>query len=194
MSQYAIRSFTIPANGTVSYSRPADFLSCLEAGGDGLFLVRFDDGSANDFEAGLTIKPEAEFKRIELINETSSAMVVRLAFGRGDITDSRLSIQGSIKTQEIVPDTFITYAPAVCPSGANTLTSSQNSDRSRVILRTLADAPGTVFVTHALSSGAGAGLPLEPGESLTLETSDGVYIRNDTGSDVTVYYGIMRFA
>lgn len=183
-TSYATRVFTIPAGGSAEMVRNANFITVLEANAP--FEVSFDNGPRSDLETGLTLRTVSEFHRFELINPGADEIRVKVGLGRGDIRDARLVLSGAISSKSLSPNAFYTGAPVVCPNGATTILSGANDNRRELVIVCDEDAAANVYICGYGGAGAGEGLPLAPGQSLTLETSASVYCRNDTGAAVAV--------
>lgn len=179
---YAVRSLVIPAHGQVETARRSEFLSCLSAAAP--FKMRLDSQPEVDFQAGLTIRPVEGFDRVTLRNETASDVSVILAFGKGAIQDSRLTLGGEIATSENMPDTLTTGAAVSALDAAATLLAAANANRREIIL--VNDGAGKLYIGGASGAAAGEGLPLPGGATLVLSTSAAVYARNDTGAAISV--------
>jgi len=144
---YATRNFTIPAGGSADVSRAADFMSCLEASKP--FKVAFQDGSQNDFEAGLTYNAPQGFSRVSFINPNDVEITIKVAFGRGDIADSRLNLVGAEMTVRAdVP------LPVVASQALPVVAESALPVRASETLPTKAVSP-SVVKTAQVTCGAG---------------------------------------
>ena len=61
-----------------------------------------------------------------------------------------------------------------------------DGNRRELVIVCDENAAAKVYICGSAGAGAGEGLPLAPGQSLTLETAAAVYCRNDTGAAVAV--------
>lgn len=179
---YVVMPLTIAANGSDSVNRAANFVTCLSANAP--FEVAFDNGPRAHFEAGLTYSPANGFHRVHVYNTTGAALIVQLAFGRGNIRDSRLTLSGSIASRPEVPDTFTSGAPVAAVNGAVTQLAALSVLRSELIL--VNEGAGLVYIGGDAAALAGEGVPLNIGASLVLTTQAAVYARNDSGAAVNV--------
>lgn len=92
---YAVRAFEIAPGASVQTYRQSNFVTCLEA--TDAFKIAFDGNSANDFEKGLTYRESTGFTEIQIINPSATVpLSVKLAFGKGDVQDARLVVNGEI--------------------------------------------------------------------------------------------------
>jgi hypothetical protein len=164
--------------------RTASFLTVLEASAP--FQVSFDNGPRSDIEQGITLRTYADFNRLEFINQTGDEITIKVGFGRGDVQDARLVISGAVNSKNISPGVFDTGAPVACANAATTALAAADGNRRELILACDEDAAAKVYIGGSAGAGAGEGLPLAPGQSLTLETAAAVYCRNDTGAAVAV--------
>lgn len=183
--QYATRYFLIPAGATVELVRTATFVTVLAASGP--FKASFDSSPAFDLEQGLTIRTPDGFHRIEMTNKGASTISVKLGVGKGDVNDARLTLSGQVTTAESMPDTLTTGAPISAINGAVTPLASANPLRRELMAVVDAGAAGPVFIGGAAGATAGQGIPVQPGQALTLSTTAAVHVRNDTGAAVNVY-------
>ena len=165
-------------------NRAASFLSCLEA--SHRFQIMFDDGTACDFEQGLTFRQGSDFKQVQITNPSATdTLTVKLGLGRGDIRDSRLSLTGQVDSRQKSPDVLGTGAPVTATDANTTELAAANPLRREILV--VNTSPGaTVYIGGDAGAGQGQGLPILPSQSLTLETAAAVYARNDSGGDVAV--------
>lgn len=191
---YAVRRYTIGPGETVDIVRDAGFITCLDA--TAAFKIRFDDGSASDFEAGLTYRPTTGFERVSLLNHNDETIVVRLGFGKGDIADARVTISAgnTLSVRELVADELDTPAPISVANGAVAALVAANDLRRELLVVSPVTAAGTVYIGGDAAAVAGQGLPLMPGQSLTLTTGAAVYARNDTGEAVALAVAAMGWS
>ena len=188
--QYATRAYTIPAGATVELIRSATFVTVLSATGP--FKARFDDAPSFDLEQGLTIRTPNGFRRMEFTNPGASAISVKVGVGRGDVNDARLTLSGQVNTAETMPDTLTTGAPVAATNAAVTQIAATNPLRREVLAVVDTGAAGPVYIGGDAGAAAGQGIPVQPGQSLTLSTTAALYARNDTGGAVNVYVAEME--
>lgn len=177
----------MPAGGSLFVDRAASFLICLEA--SHLFKIRLGTGPISDFEAGLRMRPGEPFEKVEIINKAAEPLTVKLGFGQGDVRDARLTIttdvktvaQGITATREAAPDDFA-VAHVTASTGATTLLSDTDANRRELLIVNTHSSGMVQIVDNATA--AGQGIPVLPGQSLTLQTSAAVYVRNDSGASV----------
>lgn len=179
---YAVRSFTIPANGSVEAIRDADFITCLEA--SAAFKMSLDNAPRVDFEAGLTLTTVSGFKRIEMINPTGDALTVKVGFGKGDVKDARLTLSGAVNTRVDAPGGFVTGPMISAADAATTALKAANGNREEILISN--DGAGKVYICGDPAAAAGEGLPLAPGGAMVLTTAAAIYARNDSGAAVNL--------
>lgn len=189
---YATREFTIPAGGSADVSRAADFMSCLEATKP--FKVAFQDGSKNDFEAGLTYNAPNGFSRVSLINPNDEEITVKVAFGRGDIADSRVNLVGTdlpIRAAEDLPiravsPSVVKTSQLTCGAGWTVLEAA-NAARSEItVFLQTEPALGAGEIAGVSGSAQTPAFPLPESASITLQTSDAVLFWNGGTGDAVV--------
>lgn len=184
--QYARRSYTIAAGDAVRIDRDSSFITCLQA--SSVFKIRFNEGPENDFEAGLTYSPQMGFHNVTLRNPGAAPITVTVGFGKGEITDSRVTISEGDKvlTRQASPDVLTTGAAVNCPDVATTALLAADTLRREAVIVVPTTATGPVYIGGDAAAAAGQGIPVLPGQSFTLETSAAIYGRNDTGGAVAV--------
>lgn len=182
---YATRDFSVAPGATVQIVRQARQVACLAA--SSTFRIAFDDGSESDFEAGLTYSPEAGFTRILIRNPGAQTLTVTLGIGSGSIRDARVTINAGVTlpVREVSPEILTTGAAIIAATGAATEAAAANALRREIMLVNT-DAAATVYACGSATAAAGEGLPILPGQSLTLESSAAIYLRNDSGAAVAV--------
>lgn len=198
------KTYTVPANGSAALFREAEFLTCLDATAP--FQVKIDNGPKFDLEAGVSVAFPEGFKRVELIDTSGANNTIRVALGKGNVRDARFNLSGSVNVssaapldvsaapiREDVPDVLTTGAPVSALNAAATPLAAANTLRRELILVN-EDAAATVYVGGASGALAGEGIPVLPGQSLTLQTSAAVYARNDSGAAVAVAVAEMEWS
>lgn len=191
---YAALTYTIAAGATIGVEKQSGFITCLNA--SAAFKIKFDDGSFSDFEAGLSYTPLNGFSRVDLYNPSGEEIEVRLGFGKGQINDARVTISAGqdLNVRAKVPDVLTTGAAVSAVNAAATLLAAANTKRREFMAIAPQDAAGAVYIGGDAGAGAGAGLPLLPGQSVTLETGAAIYCRNDTGAAVAVAVAELEFS
>jgi hypothetical protein len=191
---YKALAYTIGAGETLGVEKQSGFITCLEA--SAAFKIKFDDGSFSDFEAGLTYSPLNGFNRVDIRNPTENAISVTLAFGTGEINDARVTISAGtdLNVKERVPDVFSTGAAITCVKGTTTLAAAYNPNRKELFIVSPTDADGPIYIGGTISTPQQSGLPLAAGQSLVLNTSAAVWIRNNTGTNLSVSVAEIEFS
>jgi hypothetical protein len=191
---YAALSYRIAAGATVGVEKQSGFLSCLNA--TAAFKIKFDNSSFSDFEAGLTYTPKNGFSRVDIYNPTDQEIVVRLGFGKGSINDARVTISAGqdLNTQERRPDVFSTGPAIVCVKGLCTLVAAENANRKELVIVSPLEADALIYIGGNSATAQGEGLPCAPGQALTLHTTAAVYVRNNTGTNLSVSVAQIAFS
>ena len=180
---YAVREYTVAPGDSVQVYRQSTFLTCLA--GNIPFKVAFDGNSASEFQTGLTYREAQGFNLIEVINQSdTTALQVKLAFGKGDVSDSRLALTGTVVTEETAAPVFNTSAPVSAANGAITFLAGPNGNRSEIMIAN--DGAGKVYIAGNAGAGAGEGIPLNAGGVMVLTTQAALWVRNDSGAAVAV--------
>lgn len=180
--QYRSDQWTVPAGGRIEVARAGEFLVCLEASSP--FEIAFDHGSETGFEAGLAFKVPDGFQRVRIYNPNAGDIVVRLGFGRGDLRDARLVVQGSVKTAPQSPAVFETPGPVTVAAGAAVQLAGANLERRELAVKNLSGSE-TIWLKDQGAAGA-AGWPLAPYEGAILTTTAAVYAYNPAAGSVEI--------
>jgi hypothetical protein len=179
---YATRKVEVSPGGSEEIYREASFITCL--GATAPFKLKLDHGPAFEFEAGISIALAETFERITIVNETAADNVIRLGLGKGQITDARLVLSGEVATRESTPDVLATGPQVVAGNAAATLVAASNTSRVEALITN--EGAGKVYVAGSAAAGAGEGLPLEASQTMVLNTTAALYVRNDTGANVNI--------
>lgn len=180
--EYQEYTWTIGAGESLEFSRAAEFLVCLEASAP--FKITFDHGTKTNFEAGLSFKVPQGFQHIRLENQNGAAISVRLGFGRGDLRDARLVLEGSIPTEAVSAPVFDAPGPVSVPALSVIEIVPANLERRELGIKNL-DGWRAVWIKDQSATGE-TGWPLEAGEGAVLTTSAAVYAYNNNGAAVEI--------
>ncbi len=224
---YKTYKYTLEPKEVLPVTRTASFVSCLASSFP--FKLSMNDGADNDFEAGITFSQDEDFSRLQIHNPSSTEeLVVAIALGRGEITDSRLTLGGQVKVdvqndelpvrvlnselqvrvvnppsqavsvsgtadvelkntvlpRERVPEVLDGKPKQTVAAGQTRIILAANAKRREVIL--VNSGLKTVFIMGTSITTAGHGVPLDPGQSLTLKTTAAIWARNeeDAATDI----------
>lgn len=178
--QYQANTWTVPAGGRLEVARSAEFLICLEATAP--FKISFDNGTETNFEQGLSFRVRNEFHRVRIYNPNAQDISVRLGFGRGDVTDARLVVSGSVQVETAAPSVIDTSAPITAAAGASVQVVGADLRRKEILVRNLADT-GEIWLRGDNNTTAG-GYLLRAGEGAVLSTSAALYAFNPGAAGV----------
>lgn len=97
---------TIPANRTITYENPYNFIRILSSTGtDNSLLFRFGASSIETpLTVGLGVRSDEILPNLTIRNITGTAVTLRISETLGDILDDRLTITGDVETKQ-EPDT-----------------------------------------------------------------------------------------
>lgn len=190
-TNYTVHTYTIPAGEYVQLVRQADFVTCLDATGP--FKIQFEDGSNSDFEAGLSYSPADGFYKLTFFNPGADPVVIRVALGTGAISDARVTLGSSAEFRTARPDALSTGAPKTVSNGSIAQLAPADALRAELLVVSPVGA-GTVYIGGDPQAGAGHGLPLQSGQSMTLNTGAAIYARNDTGAAVALSVASIRWS
>ncbi|MEY8798944.1 hypothetical protein AB9K35_01250 [Leisingera sp. XS_AS12] len=180
--QYQADTWKIGAGESLEIARAAEFLVCLEASAP--FKITFDHGTKTNFEAGLSFKVPGGFSHVRIENPGASEISVRLGFGRGDLRDARLVLDGAVHTESISAPVFLAPGPVSIAAGAVSQLVTDDLERRELAIKNT-DETETIWVKDQSDVGA-SGWPLGPSEGLVLTTSAAVYAFNPSASSVSV--------
>jgi hypothetical protein len=191
---YAALVYKIDPGATVGVEKQSGFIACLNATAP--FKIKFDDGSFSDFEAGLTYTPKFGFNRVDLFNPSAQEIEVKLGFGKGSINDARVTISAGqeLNTQERVPDVFASGPAVLCVKGLCTIVAAANPKRKEILIVSPSDADALIYIGGSATTAQGDGLPLATGQSLILNTTAAVYVRNNTGTNLSISVAQIEFS
>jgi len=180
---YSGYKFTIGAGDSIVVHAVGRYVTCLEANID--FEIGIGSDASQFMAQGLTVEmaPGEIFDKITLDNAGgASALVVRVGIGTGNLRDQRLTLTGSIDVS--TGAVLDTVADVSCANLAVTQVLPLNVVRRRAFVQNL-DATATVRVGDG-NVAAARGLRLGPGDSITIETTEAISLRNDSGAAVLV--------
>ena len=97
---------TIPANETINYQNPYNFMRILSStGADNALLFKFGSSSIETpLTVGLGLRWPEVLASVTIRNVTNSAITLKISETLGDILDDRLTITGDVETKQ-EPDT-----------------------------------------------------------------------------------------
>ena len=179
-TRYQTETITIAAGAAVNRSRSGIYVSCLSS--PAAFRFALDDEPLADFEQGLTVVGDRPFSKIRMRNPSGGPITVQLAYGRGEIVDSRLTVSAPLNLTKAT--TLDTVADVLCPNLAATVVAAALATRRRALIQNV-DPVATVRIGDA-SVTATRGLRLGPGERIVFETTEAISVRNDSGSTVPI--------
>lgn len=174
---YAEFTLTVPANSSVPIERQSDFVACLSSTAD--FKIRLNNSPSAFFTAGLTVEPIGGLESVQVVNDTATPLTVTLAFGRGNIRDSRVTLNANqiLPTRESAPD-LLNMDATLMSAGQYTLIKAANTLRKNIILQN--SGGDMVLIVPSQASGA-SGYQLMPGAALSLDTASAIYGYGGTG-------------
>lgn len=182
----------IGAGATVQFGAGTQFLIVTAAASVTVKAIKLGSSNKNrvfsNVPAGFKFTADSPDDGFDYLQVTSaSAQNVTLAVGTDDVTYSNnVTVSGSVSTVETPAGTLTDAAPVVCNTGAATAVVAQNLNRKRVTLSVdPAFAAGTVYARK--TGGTNNLLPLSPGMSYEFAGTYGIDVRNDTGTNATVY-------
>jgi hypothetical protein len=175
------QTITVAANSSVSPGLNGSFLRCLYSNQAGtMFTVAFDDGQAFEFDQGLAAycAPGDTFGKVTITNPTAAALTVTLAYGQGNITDSRVSLTNSqIAIAEGGNQAVVTAAGALSENMAqvngNTVNTGQGDPALSGVQRTY--SPSRIGDSFSTTEAAATGTLVAPASNV-----NGIMVRGNS--------------
>jgi len=164
---------TVGAGQVQQVSITGSYLACIAAS-ESYFGIRLDNAVSAQFAQGLKVRcsPGQQFSSVWIDNTAGAGpLTVTLAYGSGDLVDSRFI--------DVTPNlqSLLTQADVACAPGAQTELIGVDTNRQAVIVCNPIANPREVRVGDA-NTGAAQGYELSPGDSVTLATTQPVYVWN----------------
>lgn len=160
----------------------------------GPIKVKFGNGTWTDWTGAREYIPPESFEDFAIQNPGAGPLTVEVTAGSGRVRDYSVRVENTqLTTRETAPDVLTTGADKSALANATTEMAAANALR-REILLVNKDAATTVYVGGDAAAAAGQGIPVLPGQSLTLQTGAAVYARNDTGAPVAVAVAEMEWS
>lgn len=169
--QITVIDVTIPANGMSVINRTGQFFSCLSATDD--FSVVFDDLAETRFFEGLKFEPLAPFNKVTVRNPHGQPLTAEFAIARGQVSDERKVISGTVNTVPQVANTLSDSAPVAVPGAAVAQILPDDPTRKGALLKNLS-ATESVWI-KGTSTASANGFQLGPGDGLSLDTTAAAY-------------------
>ncbi|MDI5984896.1 hypothetical protein QLQ85_08840 [Halomonas sp. M4R5S39] len=138
-----------------------NYFNVIDAAG-GRVKVSTSRGDAFDVEEGQGARVR-DFESLRVRNESGVTLRVRMLAGTGDFQSVRT-------TGSVSPKPAGSFVAVGDIAGGGTIPA--NADRREIIMRAKTDNVGALTV---------AGLPLEPGDALTLDVTGSVAVSGDAG-------------
>jgi hypothetical protein len=143
----------------------------------GTLKVRFgDSGSETSIVgAGIGVEHLQAINKLELINShATDSMTITIAVSMGSISDSRLSLTGTITVNQVIASTIATVADIAMGTGAATLIAALDSTRKAIHISNIL-ANGQICRVGDSNVGAARGAELGIGETRIITNTAAVY-------------------
>lgn len=144
-------------------------------------IVRFDSGNGIPLSQGMGIT--ADYSEFSV--ESATGQTVTVFAGYGLISDNRANVTANLAVTLAPSNTMFDGADVAVPSGAATLVLAADLNRKTAFICNPSTNTATVRVGSATVN-ATKGIPVEPGETLTLDATFAVYVFQASGTAVTV--------
>lgn len=143
----------------------------------GTFKVRFDNSGQETtvIGSGIGIKHVDACSVVEIINtHATDSMTVTVAMSMGEISDSRLSLSGTITVNQVMASTIITAADVVCATNAIQLLLALDTTRRAAHISNIL-ANGQVCRLGDINTTATRGAELGIGETRIITNTAAIY-------------------
>lgn len=173
---------TLAAGVPQRWDIEGDWVTCITApAGITDLTARFDQSEPVPLPQGLGFR--RYYRTVELQSATGGAFVVLAGFG--SVADARATLNAAI-TANIAPgNTLNNGADVATVSGAATLLLAADATRLYATVANLSTNTVTVRIGN-VTVAAATGIPLEPGETLSIGTTAAVYAYQASGGPVTI--------
>lgn len=181
-TEFSVESFTVTGGTPLDISRGGKAFILIEAATDVDVIAYRNEsevGRAVAAPAGLVIPLRKGFDRIRL----SSSVTVTAKLG---ISEDPLALQALKPTVSIAGSAALDGSGSQAIADATTDTIAANSDRRELLIQADPANSGNLAVRDSGGNELGV---LQAGQSITLETTAAVQVRNDTGAGQTYRYG-----
>ncbi|MGF1609738.1 MAG: hypothetical protein ACFCUQ_10105 [Kiloniellales bacterium] len=179
--RFATFAGRVPAGDRLDITRPGSYFRLI--GGAAGLMVRIDDEPPGDIAVGLGVDCPEPFNRLTFINTTVADIDIEVAFARGRVDDSRLSLSGSVNVATAA--NLADVADVALAAGVATQIAAANAVRKELVVSNLAGNAGVMRIGTS-NVGAARGIELSPGQSVVLSTSAEVYGYSVPGESVGV--------
>lgn len=175
---FGTQTTTIAAGGSVTLPIVGNYFHCIRST-LATFEVAIDGEYGGEMEAGRGFDlPDGEtYKSLHLVNtDGANPLTVTFNYGRGSYRDAKLQVSGSIETS-LAGSAFPSTADVPLGATATTQILAANTSRKEVLVSNLAANPATIRVGD-VNAGAGRGVEVAPGQTITVNTTAAIYAYN----------------
>jgi len=200
MTRYAAQdySLTVPTGQEITLNVSGEYVRCVYSNQDD-FQIGLDAESTTFFAQGCETRIPAGsefFRTLRIKNNNGSDLTVRLIVGYGTYKDDRLQQSGTVQAEITnpedikleVPDRVSSQSTATLASGASAIIVAGNSLRDVLYVSNCEPIGGTTIWVGNSFVNINRGIPIPPQGVLPLQTTDGLYGRQDSGSSVSVAF------
>ncbi len=175
--QFKIFTHTVAPNAQLEVARAGTFINCLEANGP--FRMALNDGAATEFKPGLVYDASVPFDRVRLINDTGTAVTVKLAIGAGGVRDTRLVLEANSLTtrEEYSAEIFADATRTVAIGSVVQILPADPRRETMAILNVTDNDDALGWVRHDNSAIRG-GLPIGPFDGVSINTTAAIFVYN----------------
>ncbi|MDD9911708.1 MAG: hypothetical protein OXR68_00245 [Alphaproteobacteria bacterium] len=158
--RYITYSQTIEAGGERTVPVNSNYVRCFSA--SAAFAIALDNEPKADMQEGIGFGVDEPFQKVRIINlSQSTALSVDMAFGRGEVADSRFTLNGALP----VTGGASHNSPAqktVGVTAASVL--AINTSRTAVTFQNNSSGGQVIWIGDSSASNSGVGIQLFPGD------------------------------
>jgi len=179
---------TLTAGVPARWDIEGDWIACItEPNGVNDLTIRFDQSEKVPLPAGLGFR--RYYRTIELESAIGGAFVVLAGFG--SVADARATSNVSVTATIAAGNTLDNGGDVTVANGAGSLLLAQDPLRNYASITSPSTNTGTVRIGN-VGVGSNTGIPLEPGQTLSIGTTAAIYVRNDSGASQTLSAASVR--
>lgn len=128
--------------------------------------------TARGVMSGLKVRPKEPFRNVSIVSATGQT--IKAAIGDGDGEYNRTA--GEVDSNAVIPAGFEGETDVALTNGAATLVAAANASRAEITITSILANTVEIRVGGQTTAAADKGTPLQPGESMTIETTAAIYV------------------
>jgi len=185
---YQEKTITLAAGARIEDFCIYNYFRVLSLSGSGLAVIFGNNQFQTPFTgAGVGLKLDYILPRLTLINTSGVSITLTYAVAVGSVSDDRLNVSGVVTVGGSVSTTtssvLTTLGDTVVPAAALTLIRNANTTRRGIMFTNV--GANVCRIGDSTTTGAAAGAPLLPNQSITLETLDAISCYSTLGTTLS---------